>query len=434
MATMKKLTLLALCLLMSVVSRAEDFLISNFSIIHDGNYVLVNFIVTVPDYATSESNMLVVTPHLYNESHGVDFVAFVVEGRKMAKRNAQKRTVSGNTIHAKYLNNGSTMVYSSALPYEEWMGGKLSLRLDIEMKNCCNTYDLEPQMIGEVRVDLPFKPIYNGVPNRGALSDAVQTAYPFIRPNSQRNDNGDRGVSVRFHVSQSNIEPDFSTNRETLNKIKEAIELLRANPRTQISGITISGYASPEGELDFNMQLSGDRANALKQYISEQYNISADSIEIVAGGIDWQGLEDLVAKSDMNYKEEVLRIMHEVPENQRNSHLMSIANGRTYIGMLEQLYPQLRDACYINVWYSEGEDFVAPVISQALDKMANREWDAALSLLHTVSKDERSWNDIGVCYMMKGDYTNAEIWLQKAVDAGEDNALQNLNNLRTMGQ
>ena len=181
-------------------------------------------------------------------------------------------------------------------------------------------------------------------------------------------------------------------------------------------------------------QLSGDRANALKQYISEQYNISADSIEIVAGGIDWQGLEDLVAKSDMNYKEEVLRIMHEVPENQRNSHLMSIANGRTYIGMLEQLYPQLRDACYINVWYSEGEDFVAPVISQALDKMANREWDAALSLLHTVSKDERSWNDIGVCYMMKGDYTNAEIWLQKAVDAGEDNALQNLNNLRTMGQ
>ena len=364
---MKKLTLLALCLLMSVVSRAEDFLISNFSIIHDGNYVLVNFIVTVPDYATSESNMLVVTPHLYNESHGVDFVAFVVEGRKMAKRNAQKRTVSGNTIHAKYLNNGSTMVYSSALPYEEWMGGKLSLRLDIEMKNCCNTYDLEPQMIGEVRVDLPFKPIYNGVPNRGALSDAVQTAYPFIRPNSQRNDNG-------------------------------------------------------------------DRANALKQYISEQYNISADSIEIVAGGIDWQGLEDLVAKSDMNYKEEVLRIMHEVPENQRNSHLMSIANGRTYIGMLEQLYPQLRDACYINVWYSEGEDFVAPVISQALDKMANREWDAALSLLHTVSKDERSWNDIGVCYMMKGDYTNAEIWLQKAVDAGEDNALQNLNNLRTMGQ
>ena len=49
--------------------------------------------------------------------------------------------------------------------------------------------------------------------------------------------------------------------------------------------VIISGYASPEGNADFNQKLSEKRAEAVKNILVKEYNISADRIETEGKGV-----------------------------------------------------------------------------------------------------------------------------------------------------
>jgi len=50
-----------------------------------------------------------------------------------------------------------------------------------------------------------------------------------------------------------------------------------------------------------------------------------------------------------------------------------------------------------------------------------------LESLLSVEHDPRSWNVIGTCYMLQGDYPKARIWLEKAIAAGDEDAKKNFD-------
>ena len=131
--------------------------------------------------------------------------------------------------------------------------------------------------------------------------------------------------------------------------------MINNDPRTHLEKITIAGFASPEGNNQQNIKLAENRARALSQYLQQEMNIPETVFEIQSGGVDWDGLLDLVNQSDMNYKEEIINIINNTPPEQRNERLKQLRGGRPYRSIYDELYPQLRDACYINVWYSECE-------------------------------------------------------------------------------
>jgi hypothetical protein len=72
-----------------------------------------------------------------------------------------------------------------------------------------------------------------------------------------------------------------------------------------------------------------------------------------SGGEDWVGLRKLVVESDMVGKDQVLNIIDNVPADQRKDRIKALNGGRTYRSILDVLYPQLRSACYIDVWYDK---------------------------------------------------------------------------------
>jgi hypothetical protein len=76
-------------------------------------------------------------------------------------------------------------------------------------------------------------------------------------------------------------------------------------------------------------------------------------IQATSGGEDWYGLRKLVVESDMVGKDQVLNIIDNVPESQRKAKLQALNGGRTYRSIFDVLYPQLRSACYIDVWYDK---------------------------------------------------------------------------------
>lgn len=67
-----------------------------------------------------------------------------------------------------------------------------------------------------------------------------------------------------------------------LPDVENVANFLKNNPKAKIS---IQGYASPEGNAEFNQTLSQQRAETVKNMLINQYNISADRITAEGKGI-----------------------------------------------------------------------------------------------------------------------------------------------------
>lgn len=83
---------------------------------------------------------------------------------------------------------------------------------------------------------------------------------------------------VFFAVGQSKLLPEA---RLTLN---EVYRILSEDPSLQLF---LTGYASPEGNAQLNARLSQARSQAVLDYLTS-CGISADRLQVVAGGVDHQ--------------------------------------------------------------------------------------------------------------------------------------------------
>jgi outer membrane protein OmpA-like peptidoglycan-associated protein len=64
--------------------------------------------------------------------------------------------------------------------------------------------------------------------------------------------------------------------------VEHVANFLKDNPNAKI---LVQGYASPEGNAEFNQKLSQNRADAIKDLLVKQYNINADRITAEGKGI-----------------------------------------------------------------------------------------------------------------------------------------------------
>ncbi len=81
---------------------------------------------------------------------------------------------------------------------------------------------------------------------------------------------------VIFRQSSSKVDTQQMPNIDRL------ASYLKKNSNAKV---TISGYASPEGNADFNQKLSEKRAEAVKDILVKKYNISADRIQTEGKGV-----------------------------------------------------------------------------------------------------------------------------------------------------
>ena len=112
-----------------------------------------------------------------------------------------------------------------------------------------------------------------------------------------------------------------------------------------VKRLDIIGYASPEGTLAANKRLSEGRAMALRNYLAARYDFPRNQYYIIFGGENWDGLVEALDTFEMDYKEEVLDIITNVPiEKGRETKLMQLRGGVPYRLMLKELFPSLRVA------------------------------------------------------------------------------------------
>jgi tetratricopeptide (TPR) repeat protein len=265
----------------------------------------------------------------------------------------------------------------------------------------------------------------------GSLAEALAERFPFLEYSYGMVDGNMPGkeakrnaLVVYFRQNQRIIEKPYRNNDRTLAEFIASIRAIENSGNSRVSGVVIAGFASPEGTFNYNDQLARDRAAALKSFVVGNTGIPAQKIHIYGGGEDWDGLRDQVALSDIGHKAEILRLIDNAPawDNRssaiKEQKLKSIGGGEPYRYMYGRFFPDLRNATYLKVFYESLSplDATADAINRAQEQIKRGDYTGALNTLAPLNRDVRSYNAIGVCYMMLGDFSQARMFFEQAMN------------------
>ncbi len=236
------------------------------------------------------------------------------------------------------------------------------------------------------------------------------------------------------------------------------------NADVEITDFTIAGYASPEGAAPHNKMLAERRAAAFADYLVTKFDITRDKFAVSSHGEDWEGLRKAVEASSLEKKDEILNIIATVANvDARDTPLRQLDGGRTYQILSSDFYPPLRRTEYtiayvvrsfdveeakevlktnprllsLNEMYMVAHSYEAnspqfkevfdiaarlypdseiAVMNSAAADIENGAYDAAIRRLEKLKDSSAALNNLGVAYLMKGEYTKARECFVKAGD------------------
>lgn len=168
-----------------------------------------------------------------------------------------------------------------------------------------------------------------------------------------------RGVMyIQYPLNVTRVLPDFSDNRRELACIDSLLRPLLADSTVVIRSIQLTGYASPEGRYDHNVNLANRRIVGVMNHLSDTYALPNQSVfRLTAVAEDWDGLARALEASGRPYKEDALRIIREVPLfDGRELELMKLHRGDPYREMLTDFFPQLRRTEFVIEWERKMSD------------------------------------------------------------------------------
>lgn len=397
--------------------------ISNESLTQDGKTVTVSFDVDTDVRGLPSRRKEVLIPYIYNGKDTLWMDALEVYGKGRFKRERQVNHINGDKdweLGENQTMKGDVYNYVSQVPLKRWMKSA-NLGVRRQLVGCACEKDRDDENVAE-GVELFQEP---QLPARRTPE--------FVLADAQKQwDFGREELDITFKVSKAEIDSTVFDNEETFGMILAAVDKIHSNPNYRIDKIQVAGYASPEGPPDFNKWLGEHRAKALINYIIEhrpQYNLTMDNFEIVNGEENWVGLRRVVAASDMEEKDEVLAIIdnEDIPNERKKLHIEAIDYGWVWKEMLDEIYPHLRCARYLSIYYDSTDDQAVDVINESNQMIREGKYEEALEHVKPFEDDMRAFNTIGVSLMMQGEFEEAMTWFEKALDGNCPSAQSNID-------
>ena len=255
-----------------------------------------------------------------------------------------------------------------------------------------------------------------------------------------------KSINIYFPLDNDKFNPNFKAGKNLSNKaqIKALGILLKADTNFVARGIAINAYASPDGELDRNTNLSKGREESTFKFFKKQLSklgFTEVNDENFTRGYssaeDWLGFEKAIISSDYKEKDAILEVLRnkgisdeereglirrnfpKVWEKAKISVLPSLRRSEliikgaspmktdaellTFYGMYDKLTPK--------------ELFHLSVISTDLTKKQE-----VLNAYNAInSEDWRSFNNLAVSNIQQNDFTAAKSNLDKALVLSPEN-------------
>jgi tetratricopeptide (TPR) repeat protein len=304
-----------------------------------GGEVEVTVDVTFPEKYFNKKAIVTATPVLKYEGGQTEYEATVLQGE----------SVEANNKVIPY--TGGSYSYTGKIPYKADM-----LKSELVLEMTAQIGDKDPVVI-------PAVPMATGVIATEMLVQvdpkAIAMSDKFVRVIPETYDAEILYVINKYAVRNSELK------KEEVVALGDKIKAANENERVEIKGAKISAYASPDGELDLNEKLSGNRGKSAEKYLAKTLKklkveeaATEEFLKVVTTAEDWDGFKELMEASEIKDKELILRVlsMYSDPEV-REKEIKNIAEAFEEVKV--EVLPQLRRSqMFIDVdkiGYSDSE-------------------------------------------------------------------------------
>ena len=351
----------------------------------------------------------------------------------------EKSTTAGNKVNYK---TGGSFTYSDKIAYTADMKAA-DVMIKASGTKGKTTKDLGSMKIADGTIVTPLlvrsdEQVISGKDQFQRITPATYAGTMYYLINTST-------VNQNFKVKQCNI-----SNKAEFNNLDSAVKAMTMAPYS-LKGISIMGYASPDGTEKINADLSVNRAKASAKYLSGVFKklkmkISPDSSFFATSNTneDWGGFQQLMQSSDMAQKDMILRIVSS--NSDAEAREMEIKKmGKAYTEIAEGVLPKLRRSAITLNGEKTGrsdEQISALAKSSTPDSLSVEEilyaatltQDNAekLSIYRTAERlypqEWRAANNVGTMLFMSGDIDGAMTEFTKAdqLSAGNTTVKNNL--------
>jgi len=429
------------------------------------NYGLIKYEVT-PNPLEMHGDSIVVTvkgtvPEKYFEKKGAILIA------PQLKYNGGVYDLTPVTLKGEEVNGPGT-----AIPYKT--GGAFKFTQTIPYKQGMSIADLDvtPTIYKPVNgivdpnmtaaqihangkfVDVPMQKIADGTIITPTLimhdEDLMTAADKLVKEKF-----ASKEALLYFAISKFNLNWKLPLNKKNTAALTELNDFI--NKGWQIKNIDVDGYASPDGEENFNQGLSANRAITGKQYVIDlfqkwaadknatefQKTLSGVMINTASHGEDWDGFMQSVQASDMKEKAAIINIVNSQSDfAKRNAEIRNMS--RVFKYLANDILPPLRrvnikvnsyepvktDDQFLNAATSSPETLTVEELlySATLTKDSKVQLAIYKSAMAQFKDDWRAFNNAGVIELTNGNVNQASTDLNTANTLAPNNVMV-LNNL-----
>ena len=150
---------------------------------------------------------------------------------------------------------------------------------------------------------------------------------------------------INFDKAKSNLRRGETTDADIL-AMESFILAGNTNSKIVFNNIEIVSYASPEGEMEKNSNLALDRGETAEKYLMKankklKLNLDPTLISKTPKGEDWDGLKELISKSNHEDKNIIVAVAEmESDPTKREQEIKALST--TYKFLDKDIFPQLR--------------------------------------------------------------------------------------------
>ena len=286
--------------------------------------------------------------------------------------------------------------------------------------------------------DLPTKKVADGA-NTTYMLVCKKGRVDYKADNYQEIINQTAEGQILYTINSAEVR-NSQLKSQSIKDFQAAIDAIKANERQNIVSTDIVAYASPDGKEDKNAKLSDNRSKTAEKAfgkVTKKHTVDAPvNVKIVAE--DWEGFQELVAESDLEDKELIIRVLSMYSDPAvREKEIKNMS--AVYTTLAKEVLPELRRARFIaNVEYKNYtseelltliEENIDVLDEEALLRSATlvKEADSKLAIYRkAVEKfnSNRAQYNMAVVYLEQDDLKMAKNALAKAAqDADVYNAL-----------
>jgi tetratricopeptide (TPR) repeat protein len=350
---------------------------------------------------------------------------------------AQGQTFQGEKV----LGNNQTISYR--------VGGRYAMKTSFDYVPAMQKSDMYLTFfarIGNKTVEIPAVKVAKGVIATSELyKNMMFSNGGIIAPDTfQRVTEKKQEANIKFLINQAELRKSEMKNNSVAEFVKMLKKINADQEGLNVRNVEVQAYASPEGGFKFNDKLANKRQDVSEGYVKQQLKATKVDSKIDAHytAQDWDGFQKLVAASNIQDKDVILRVlsMYKDPE-QREQQIrnMSAAFQELANGILPELRRSRLIINYETIGRSDDqikEQYASDptklsadelLYSATLENNQVKQEQIYKKTAELYDKDYRAYNNLAALALAKGDESTAKSYLNEALskDGSAPEALAN---------